>query len=146
MAKVRPHPLEGAIDTLVGPQVELQGELRFSGGLVVEGRVSGRVIAEAGKAAVLTVAAQGRIEGEVHAPVVIVRGAVQGDVHASECVALMEGASIEGDVHYRVIEVGAGARLEGRLVHVPAPVPARGSRLHLAAEDGRITAERLAIG
>lgn len=146
MAKIRPHPLEGRIDTLVGPQVALQGELRFSGGLVVEGRIAGRVVAEPGQPAVLTIAPQGRIEGEVHAPVVIVRGAVAGDVHASECVALMEGAQVDGDIHYRTLEMSAGARLDGRLVHVPAADAERPAGLRLVADDGRTTAERRAIG
>ena len=35
-----------AIDTLIGPQVTLHGDLVFSGGLYVEGRIHGRVIAE----------------------------------------------------------------------------------------------------
>ncbi|RXD90120.1 bactofilin family protein, partial [Xanthomonas perforans] len=56
------------VDTLIGPQVVIRGDLMFSGGLYVEGRILGKVIAEDGASATLTVAEQGSIEGEVRAP------------------------------------------------------------------------------
>jgi len=109
-----------AIDTLVGPQVTLHGDLVFSGGLYVEGRIYGRVIAEDGKPAVLTLAEQGRIEGEVQVPVVVLNGELQGDVYASERVELAAKARVLGNVHYKVVEMRAGATLTGRLIHVDA--------------------------
>jgi cytoskeletal protein CcmA (bactofilin family) len=109
-----------AIDTLIGPQVTLHGDLVFSGGLYVEGRIYGKVIAEEGKQAVLTLAEQGRIEGEVQVPVVIINGELQGDVYASERVELAAKARVLGNVHYTVVEMRAGATLTGRLIHVDA--------------------------
>ena len=54
-----------AVDTLIGAQVVLQGDLQFSGGLVVEGRIHGRVFAAPGQPAMLTLAEQGVIEGQI---------------------------------------------------------------------------------
>lgn len=72
MFKNKPPLADGqSIDTLIGPQVTLHGDLVFSGGLYVEGRVHGRIVAEEGTKAVLIVAEQGRIEGEVQVPVVV---------------------------------------------------------------------------
>lgn len=109
-----------AIDTLIGPQVTLHGDLVFSGGLYVEGRIHGKVIAEEGAPAVLTLAEQGRIEGEIHVPVVIINGELQGDVYASERIELAAKARVLGNVHYKVVEMRAGATLTGRLIHVDA--------------------------
>jgi cytoskeletal protein CcmA (bactofilin family) len=121
MLKSKPQALAaGQVDTLVGPQATLHGDLHFSGGLVVEGRVVGRVLAEEGQPAMLTLAEQGSIEGEVRAPVVVVNGRLTGDVHAAERVTLAPKARVEGDIHYQVVEISAGAVLDGRLVHVPA--------------------------
>ena len=39
------------IDTLIGPDMEIRGDLEFSGGLYVEGRIVGKVLAAAGKPA-----------------------------------------------------------------------------------------------
>ncbi|MEA9596130.1 polymer-forming cytoskeletal protein [Xanthomonas campestris] len=72
------------VDTLIGPQVVIRGDLTFSGGLYVEGRILGKVIAEDGASAILTVAEQGCIEGEVRAPVVIINGQLTGRlIHAA---------------------------------------------------------------
>jgi cytoskeletal protein CcmA (bactofilin family) len=109
-----------AIDTLIGPQVTLHGDLVFSGGLYVEGRIHGKVVAEEGKPAVLTLAEQGRIEGEIQVPVVIINGELQGDVYASERIELAAKARVLGNVHYRVVEMRAGATLTGRLIHADA--------------------------
>ena len=127
MFKNKTHHDGQAIDTLIGPQVTLHGDLVFSGGLYVEGRIHGKVIAEAGAHAVLTVAEQGYIEGEVQVPVVVINGQVQGDVYASERIELAARARVAGNLHYKVVEMRAGATLTGRLIHVdadatPAPV------------------------
>ena len=65
-----------AIDTLIGPDMTVRGDLDFSGGLYVEGRVIGKVLAVAGKPASLVLGESGSIEGEVHVPVVIVNGSL----------------------------------------------------------------------
>jgi cytoskeletal protein CcmA (bactofilin family) len=109
-----------AIDTLIGAQVTLHGDLVFSGGLYVEGRIHGKVIAEEGAPAVLTLAEQGRIEGEIQVPVVVINGELQGDVYASERIELAAKARVLGNVHYKVVEMRAGATLTGRLIHVDA--------------------------
>lgn len=114
-----------AIDTLIGPQVTLHGDLVFSGGLLVEGRIHGKVIAEEGAPAVLTLAEQGRIDGEIQVPVVIINGELQGDVYASERVELAAKARVLGNVHYKVVEMRAGATLTGRLIHVDAEAAAQ---------------------
>ncbi len=105
------------IDTLIGPDVVIRGDLEFSGGLYVEGRIVGKVLAAEGRPASLLLAEQGTIEGEVHAPVVIINGTLLGDVHAGERVELAQKARVEGNVHYTVVEMSAGAQLTGRLVH-----------------------------
>ncbi|WP_028916864.1 polymer-forming cytoskeletal protein [Pseudoxanthomonas sp. J35] len=106
-----------AIDTLIGPDVVIRGDLEFSGGLYVEGRIVGKVSAIEGKAASLLLAEQGSIEGEISAPVVIINGTMTGDVHAAERIELAQKARVEGNVHYTVVEMSAGAQLTGRLVH-----------------------------
>ncbi|MBD9437197.1 polymer-forming cytoskeletal protein [Pseudoxanthomonas sp. PXM03] len=129
MFKTKPiRPDVGAIDTLIGPQVTIRGDVVFSGGLYVEGHIQGKVIAEAGERAVLTLAEQGSIEGEVQVPVVVINGRMTGDVHAFDRIELAAKARVQGNLHYKVVEMSAGAQLTGRLVHADA-VPA-GSPSH----------------
>lgn len=111
-----------AVDTLIGPGVVIRGDLQFRGGCYIEGEVHGRVLAEEGGKAVLTIAEQGHIEGEVRAPVVIINGRLTGDVHASERVELAAHARVHGNIHYSTVEMAAGAMITGRLIHADTPL------------------------
>ncbi|CAN7496902.1 polymer-forming cytoskeletal protein [Pseudoxanthomonas sp. LjRoot143] len=142
MFKTKPiRPDVGAIDTLIGPQVTIRGDVVFSGGLYVEGHIQGKVIAEAGERAVLTVAEQGSIEGEVQAPVVVINGRMVGDVHAIERIELATKARVQGNVHYKVVEMSAGAQLTGRLVHADAVPAGNGAHDGAALPDAWATAD-----
>lgn len=107
------HPVE----TLIGPRVVIHGDVHFSGGLYVEGKIVGKVIADDGQPAVLTVAEQGCIEGEVRVPVAIVCGELVGDVFSSDRVELAGKARVRGNIHYHLVEMAAGAMITGRLIH-----------------------------
>ena len=124
------------VDALIGNQVVIRGDVEFSGGLYVEGRIHGRVIAQDGaSAATLTLAEHGVIEGEIRAQVVVISGRLDGDVHATEKVELTPSARVNGNVHYQVVEMNAGAQLNGRLIHASAPMAA------LPAPDGGSSGE-----
>ena len=109
---------DGHVSTLIGPQVVIRGDIQFSGGLHIEGRVIGKLVAEEGQDAVLTLAENGSIEGEIHSPVVVINGRVEGDIHCSERLELASRARVQGNAHYKVVEMAAGSTLTGRLLHV----------------------------
>ncbi len=111
-----------AAETLIGPRAVIHGDITFSGGLCVQGKVIGKVIAEDGQPAVLTVAEQGCVEGEVRVPVAVICGEMQGDVFSSERVELAAKARVRGNIHYKVVEMTAGAMITGRLIHAEAPM------------------------
>lgn len=112
----------GGVETLIGPRVVIRGDVHFSGGLYVEGTVVGAVIAEEGcPDAVVTLAQNGVIEGEVHAPHVIVNGTLRGDVYATGRIELAANARVQGNIYYEVVEMAAGAMICGRLIHGEAP-------------------------
>ncbi len=110
------------VETLIGPRVVIRGDVQFSGGLYVEGKIIGKIIADEGSAAVLTISEQGMIDGEVHAPVVVIAGSLHGDIHAGERVELSPTAKVQGNVFYKVVEMAGGATLTGRLIHADAPM------------------------
>jgi cytoskeletal protein CcmA (bactofilin family) len=105
------------VDTIVGQHTQIEGDVRFSGGLHVDGRIRGNVIAEDGSASVLTISEHGSIEGDVQVPNVILNGSVQGDVRSDERIELAAKARVTGDVYYRLIEMAMGAEVNGSLVH-----------------------------
>ena len=105
------------VETLIGRNTELQGDIHFTGGLHVDGVIKGNVIAKEGTSSVLRLSEHGRIEGEVHVPHISLNGTVNGDVHASEGVELASHASVNGNVFYKLIEMAMGAEVNGNLVH-----------------------------
>lgn len=107
----------GKIDTLVGQNTEVKGDISFTGGLHVDGRVRGNILASDGSESTLTLSEHARVEGEVRVPHIILNGEVHGDVYASEHIELASNARIQGNVYYNLLEMAMGAEVNGSLVH-----------------------------
>lgn len=103
--------------TLIARDAELVGDLKFSGDLEIQGVVKGNIMARGDKSATVRVVEGGRVEGEIHAPTVIINGTIAGDVHSTEHVELAAKAQVEGNVHYNLIEMVKGAQINGSLVY-----------------------------
>ena len=105
------------IDSLIGQNTQIHGDVVFTGGLHVDGVIKGGVVAEQGNESVLTLSERGTIEGEVNVPNVVINGTIIGDVHASSHVELAAQAKVHGNVYYSLIEMAMGAEVNGNLVH-----------------------------
>ncbi len=116
------EPAPGApIDTLVSASTRIQGDIAFSGGLHLDGQVTGSVKADPATASRLVVSRSAVVEGSVVAGVVEVEGVVRGDIEAPVRVVLGPAARVEGNLHYGTIEMAAGARINGKLVLLGNP-------------------------
>ncbi|MGV6853065.1 MAG: bactofilin family protein [bacterium] len=103
------------VDTLIGAGTTIAGDLEFTGGLHIDGSVKGTVKATESNAS-LTLSQQGRLEGEVHAPHIVLDGVVEGDLYAAEKLELAGNARIHGNVYYNLIEIAVGAEVNGQLI------------------------------
>jgi cytoskeletal protein CcmA (bactofilin family) len=106
-----------SIDCLIGAGTTIEGNITFAGGLRVDGRVRGDVIATDGKPGTLVLSEQAQIEGEIRVSHVVINGTVIGPVHAAEYVELQAKANVTGDVYYKTLEIQLGAVVQGRLVY-----------------------------
>lgn len=104
-------------DTLISAKTEITGDVKFTGGLHVDGVITGSLFAEAGSGAVVRVSDKGRVEGQITAPNVIINGKVFGDVHATDYIELAKKAEVNGDVYYQMMEMVLGAQVNGKLNH-----------------------------
>ncbi len=107
------------VDTLVGGNTKINGDVHFEGGCHVDGTVNGSVSADLESEAALSVSEDGHIEGGVTVPYVVLHGIVKGDVCASQRVELGPTARVIGNVYYNLIEMAIGAEINGKLVHQP---------------------------
>ena len=110
----KPH---NNIECLIGAGTTVEGSIIFAGGLRVDGRVRGDVIAAEDKPGTLVLSEQAQIEGEIRVSHVVINGTVIGPVHAAEYVELQPKANVTGDVHYKTLEIQLGAVVQGRLVY-----------------------------
>jgi cytoskeletal protein CcmA (bactofilin family) len=106
--------------TLIAAGTEIRGDIRFTGRLHLDGKIEG-VIRGEGSQAMLTLSEHAAVTGEVQAPHIVVNGEIKGDVTASERLELASRARIEGNVYYKVLEMSAGARINGKMVHRTEP-------------------------
>jgi cytoskeletal protein CcmA (bactofilin family) len=107
--------------TLVSSDTEIMGDIRFSGVLDIEGLVQGNIHAQPGKDALVRVVDKGRVEGEIRAPSVVINGIVEGDVYSTRHLELASKARVQGNVFYTLVEMAAGAEVNGALAHVAEP-------------------------
>ncbi|MGK0297153.1 MAG: cytoskeletal protein CcmA (bactofilin family) [Gammaproteobacteria bacterium] len=105
------------IDTLVGQHSIIQGDIKFTGGLHVEGVIKGNVLADNDGSSMLQLSEHGRIEGEVNVPYIVLNGQVKGDVRSGVHIELHAKAQVTGNVYYNLIEMAIGAEVNGKLVH-----------------------------
>ena len=102
-----------AIRSLIGEGTCIEGTLRFSDGLRIDGEVRGDVLAEPQAKTILVISEKARITGRVQAAHVIVNGHVVGPVESSQLLELQPKAVIRGDVRYAALEMHQGATIDG---------------------------------
>ena len=103
------------IRTLIGEGTQIQGELRFTDGLRIDGEVVGDVIAVGDAPSILVISEKARVTGRVRGGHVIVNGQVNGPIQSNELLELQPQARIVGDVRYEVLEMHQGATIDGEL-------------------------------
>ena len=107
------------VETIVGANTEINGDVNFDGWCHVDGTVNGNVTADPDSQSQLSISEDANVDGGVTVPNVRLNGIVRGDVFASQRVELGPTARVIGNVYYNLIEMAIGAEINGKLVHQP---------------------------
>lgn len=110
-AKTKQPPIKSLI--AVGSHIE--GRLKFTDGLRVDGEVTGDISANIDHSSILVISESATVTGAIHADHVIINGRVNGPVHAKLMLELQPKAQIVGDVYYKALEMHQGAVITGLL-------------------------------
>lgn len=105
------------IRSLIGEGTRFEGGLCFSDGLRVDGEVIGDIRAVGDAPTLVVISEKARVQGMVKADHVIINGEVAGPVDCDVLLELQPKARIVGDVSYRLLEMHAGANVDGHLRH-----------------------------
>jgi cytoskeletal protein CcmA (bactofilin family) len=116
---IQKNPAEkpcNTIDTLIGAKTDIKGDITFSGGLRIDGKVRGNVTAKGDSNSTLVLSENAQITGHVTSPHIISNGLIKGNVRCAERMELQSKAEITGDVYYKVIEMALGAIINGNMI------------------------------
>lgn len=108
--------------SVIGPGMEIVGDIKCDGTVRVEGKVKGSI--KATKSVVIGTG--GRVAGDIETQDVVVAGTVDGTVVGASRVELQETCKVQGDIRSRRVKLDEGGRVEGRL-HMGADTAKSGS-------------------
>ena len=103
------------IKSLIAQGSRIDGNLRFTEGLRVDGEVFGDLRANPDQPSILVISEEAVVQGAIDADHVIINGTVKGAVNARELLELQPRARIEGDITYKGLEMHQGAVIAGQL-------------------------------
>lgn len=103
------------LSSLIADNVEIVGDVIFSGGLRVDGCIKGNVINKDDERALLVLSDQGRIEGSVKTHDAVVNGTIVGDLTVDHFLELQANARVTGNITYRTLQMDCGASVDGKL-------------------------------
>ncbi|HEX2541301.1 MAG TPA: polymer-forming cytoskeletal protein [Caldimonas sp.] len=117
--KKQPFIKMAALSTLVAEDVEITGNVVFTGGMRIDGLVKGDVIGREvdGKgASLLVLSDKGRIEGSIRCSDAVINGIVTGDLDIEQRLELQSDARVRGTIRYKQLQMDVGASVSGHLV------------------------------
>ena len=97
--------------TILGPTLEIEGEIEGSEDLVIQGKVNGRIVSK--KA--LTIDETGDVNATVTTEALAVSGRLNGNVEASDKVEIRREGTMIGDIKAPRVVIADGAKFKGRV-------------------------------
>ena len=133
--------------SLVADGVDIEGDIAFSGGLRIDGRLRGSLSGRSGddgRPSLLVLSQTAHVEGRVHCGNALINGQIVGDLVVDDYVELQAGARITGTLRYRQIQMDVGATVLGQLIPIgdePAAGDTSGKVVDLLPES-KVAGER----
>lgn len=106
------------LSSLIADNLHIVGDVLFSGGLRVDGKIEGSVIGKRGEKSLVVLSEKGCIIGRVRAYDAVINGTVSGDLEVEHFLELQPGAKVSGNISYRQLQMECGATVEGNLLRV----------------------------
>jgi len=120
-APVRHDPPQAKLTrqvAVIGPSMNIKGEIRSREELFVDGEVEGLLESQS----LLTVGPNGKVRANIKAREVVVFGSVRGNVDVTEKIAIRDNGSVIGDIKTAGISIDDGAYFKGS-IDISRPEP-----------------------
>ena len=96
---------------VIGPSMNIRGEIRTREELLVDGEVEGVLESQS----LITVGPNGKVKANIKAREVVVFGSVRGNVEAAEKIAIRDHGRVIGDIKTCGISIDDGAYFKGSI-------------------------------
>jgi cytoskeletal protein CcmA (bactofilin family) len=100
---------EGKLDTVIGPETGVKGDLQVAGSFRLDGRVEGKLEIQE----TLLSGPNSLLKGELHCRDAVVAGRIEGDVIAQETVELQSGANVVGNIRCKGLIIQRDSFFQG---------------------------------
>jgi cytoskeletal protein CcmA (bactofilin family) len=97
---------------VIGPSIQMKGDLSGEEDLVIQGKVSGTIQLREKS---LTVGSKGQVDANVVAHSIIVEGEVNGDLYGSERVSIRKTGNVQGNIVSPKVSLDEGCRFKGSI-------------------------------
>jgi cytoskeletal protein CcmA (bactofilin family) len=107
----RSAPRAPSVESVIAAELTIEGKISGAGDVRIAGRFKGDVNVDGN----FRIDSGARLEGQVHASVVVVGGELLGNIDAAKQVDVLSTGVIVGDVKAAAITVAAGSRMRGHV-------------------------------
>ena len=98
-----------SISSILGPEVEIKGDVKVTGDLLIYGQVNGNIISKGS----INSAKGSLIKGNISAKNATISGTVEGDLNVESKVVLGTNSYLAGNLKAAIITIEEGARFDG---------------------------------
>ncbi|HXC34349.1 MAG TPA: polymer-forming cytoskeletal protein [Candidatus Acidoferrales bacterium] len=114
--------MNGASKNVLGSDVEIKGNIKFTGELTLDGKLEGEVHTDG----TLNLGDGAVVNGNINAQTVVVRGKVNGNINAKDKIEIKAKAELFGDIRAAKLAIEEGVTFVGKTEVNPnkvTPVP-----------------------
>lgn len=97
------------LETIIGPETTLQGELNTTGTVRIDGTLEGNV-----NAGWVIIGEKGSIKGDVTSKGMVVGGKINGNIRSGDVVEIKHKGEVFGEIYTTNLIIMEGAVFEGR--------------------------------
>jgi cytoskeletal protein CcmA (bactofilin family) len=97
------------IETLIGKNAILEGNVKVDKAIRIDGKIIGNIIAEG-----VLIGETAEIIGNIEAKTITIAGTVKGNINASETIELTTQANVFGDLKTNILSIAEGAHFYGK--------------------------------
>lgn len=110
-ARAKPAPARPLAESLIAPDITIEGKIEGAGHVRIAGSFKGDVNVRGD----LTIESGARVTGSVRAEKVTIAGELTGNIESAAHVELLQTGALTGDLKAGSLSVAAGSRMRGQV-------------------------------